>query len=254
MKLRIVDLIFGAVPEDHRRRRMVAIGTTLAIYAICFGLATQVKRHTLAPPIPAPTELSVDMAPPPPPPKIEPPPPPKAETHAPPPEQHEPVVASKEPPPPAEAGKLIDAEPAANEPADLTGNTFVSGEAKQYAGGVTRADGTNTVAVHAPDIDPKAKPGARDRSKPVALSAEDWNCPWPREADQENIDEQTAVVRVFVASNGAVTQASVVEDPGFGFGIAALSCAKRTRFEPARDHDGRAISAASPPIRVRFTR
>jgi protein TonB len=88
----------------------------------------------------------------------------------------------------------------------------------------------------------------------VALEGQNWSCPWPREADDAHIDEQTVVIRVVVAADGTVESASVVSDPGHGFGPAAASCAVRTRFIPARDRDGRPIRATSPPLRVRFIR
>jgi len=96
--------------------------------------------------------------------------------------------------------------------------------------------------------------GSGDRSGGVALDDQNWSCPWPREADAERIDEQTVVIKVVVAPDGTVESATVLSDPGHGFGPAATSCALRTRFTPARDRDGRSIRAVSPPIVVRFTR
>jgi periplasmic protein TonB len=46
----------------------------------------------------------------------------------------------------------------------------------------------------------------------------------------------------------------VVSDPGLGFGAAARACALGTRFLPARNEEGRPITAPSPPIRVHFFR
>jgi protein TonB len=46
----------------------------------------------------------------------------------------------------------------------------------------------------------------------------------------------------------------VLADPGHGFGAAAVACALRTRFVPARARSGQAVRSLSPPIRVRFTR
>jgi protein TonB len=62
------------------------------------------------------------------------------------------------------------------------------------------------------------------------------------------------IVRAWVRADGSVEQASVVSDPGHGFGTAAINCTQHTRFNPARDAQGRPIRALSPPIRVRFTR
>jgi outer membrane biosynthesis protein TonB len=62
------------------------------------------------------------------------------------------------------------------------------------------------------------------------------------------------VIRVVVRPDGTVTRAELLSDPGSGFGEVALSCARSSRFQPATDADGRAITATSPPVHVRFTR
>jgi len=157
------------------------------------------------------------------------------------------------PPPPAQAGRII-AQEGPPAPLDLTGDTFVTGTAQAYAGGVTSPTGTNPKAVETSEVDPKAPPGEPDRSHPVALADEDWRCPWPHDAEAEQIDEQVAVVKVVVRTDGSAVSARIVRDPGHGFGAAAIECALRTRFTPAADGAGRPIQAESPPVRVRFTR
>ena len=62
------------------------------------------------------------------------------------------------------------------------------------------------------------------------------------------------LIRVVARSDGTVEAVTIVSDPGHGFGEAAASCARRTRFLPARASTGETIRATSPPIRVRFTR
>jgi TonB family protein len=91
-------------------------------------------------------------------------------------------------------------------------------------------------------------------SSGVALERANWSCPWPSEANAEQLNEQTVVIRVLVNAVGKVESAEIVSDAGHGFGAAAIACALRTRFAPARDARGNAIRAQSPPIRVRFTR
>jgi protein TonB len=160
------------------------------------------------------------------------------------------------PPAPAQAGAIVAREPDPSAPVDLTADSYVAGSANAYAGGVTASTGTNTKAVD-PDDEPAAGSSAvrgPDRSRPVALEAAEWRCAWPREADAEQIDEQTAVIRVVVRPDGSVESAQVVQDPGLGFGAAAMRCALGTRFVPAEDRAGRRVRAKSPPIRVRFTR
>jgi protein TonB len=166
--------------------------------------------------------------------------------------------APASPPPPAQAGAIIAQEPSPSAPLDLTSATFVVGAASTYAGGVTASRGSNTAAGGAGDVDARAAPGASsagpDRSSNVSLAQQSWSCPWPHEADTERIDEQTVVIRVIVAPDGTVQATEVISDPGHGFGPAAVACALRTRFTPARDRAGEPLRARSPPIRVRFTR
>ena len=134
----------------------------------------------------------------------------------------------------------------------------VVGRATARAGGVTTSAGTGA----SPG---RAGPGARgtsdsaltlppDQSSGVSLADQSWSCPWPPQADSERIDEQTVVIRVVVTADGRVESADIVSDPGHGFGSAAVACALRTRFTPARDRAGQVVRALSPPIKVRFIR
>lgn len=165
--------------------------------------------------------------------------------------------------PPARAGRVVAAPPGA---LDLTGDVVVTGQASTYAGGATAPQGTSDRPVPkassepgpaAPSPEPRPAPEGpprRDRSRAVALAADEWNCPWPDAAESLALDEQVAVIRVVVGPGGSVESAEIVEDPGDGFGAAALACARRTRFTPALDGEGRAIRARSPAIRVHFYR
>lgn len=62
------------------------------------------------------------------------------------------------------------------------------------------------------------------------------------------------ILRVAVDRRGRAARGEIVADPGDHFGEAALACALKTQFTPARDRNGAAIEAWSPPIRVRFYR
>lgn len=149
----------------------------------------------------------------------------------------------------AQAGAIIARDPDPSEALDLTGNAFVTGMGAVYSGGLTRSDGVSREAVH--DL---PAPPVPDRSAPVGLPDPAWSCPWPLEAESEAVNEQSAIVRVTVNADGSVVGAMVLFDPGYGFGEAARRCALQSRFHPARDRDGRAIHAVSPPIKVRFLR
>jgi periplasmic protein TonB len=131
----------------------------------------------------------------------------------------------------------------------------VTGTGQTYAGGSTTSSGTNRQAVTTPDVDPRShEDRLPDQSSSIALLDPDWSCPWPHEADGQDVDEQIVVVRVVVRVDGTVVRAHLVTDPGRGFGAAALACAEKARFVPAHDPAGKPIEATSPPIRVRFTR
>ena len=162
-------------------------------------------------------------------------------------------------PAPAQAAAVVAQEPTANGPVDLTSEMFVVGTAAAPAGGVTAANGTNSATLRARETKPSSPPSAAGTVAPdyagaVTLEQQNWSCPWPAEADLDQINEQTVVLRVVVNVAGNVESAAIVADPGHGFGQAAVTCALRTRFTPARDHEGKPVRAKSPPIRIRFTR
>ena len=159
---------------------------------------------------------------------------------------------------PPSAAALVAAQPRAGTPVDLTGEPFIAGTATASAGGATVAAGSATRGIEAGRGRPRAATGADatapDLSTAVSLAEPHWSCPWPREADAAEIDEQTVVIRVIVGADGTVQAAEMVADPGGGFGPAAVSCAVRTRFTPAHDRAGQPMRARSPPIKVRFIR
>jgi periplasmic protein TonB len=159
--------------------------------------------------------------------------------------------------PPAQAGQVVAQGPT-DSAVDLTGETFVTGAANAYAGGATASSGMNRIAASTQAVNPGpgsvTHAGARDGSRPVRLNGGEWHCAWPREADGEQIDDQAVMIRVVVGADGSTESATLESDPGHGFGRAAIACAMSTQFSPAQDRDGRPVRAASPPIRVRFTR
>ncbi len=136
------------------------------------------------------------------------------------------------------------------------GMAFVVGSGATYAGGSTTGKGTN----RAPITGDVARGGtgtggaALSRSRPVSLDQEAWSCPWPAEADAQQVNEQTVVLRATVRADGRAERVDVLADPGYGFGAAARLCALATRFEPARDPAGQTVTSLSPPIRVHFSR
>jgi protein TonB len=205
----------------------------------------------------------VDETPPPPPPKEEPPPPePEPEPKA--------VVPRSEqaPPAPAEAGKVLAQEPDPNEPVDLTGNTFITGDADRYAGGTTATNGTSKTAVRQTNAKPGGIPGAtgtkvggappsvekKDLGRAAVPSSRNWNCGFPPEADFDQIDYATVMLTVTVGTDGRAKSVTVLSDPGHGFGRLARSCALRMQYNPGYDKDGQPVVKTTAPFPVRFTR
>lgn len=255
---RIVDLVFGGEPQGGRRRLALGSLIVLAIYA---GVFETVSRFgTSAGPWSAEMvarvhdaiviERAVDVTPL--------PPAPTAVSESPRVEAPRVARAARSaharPAPPAQAGQLAAALP---EPVDFTGSAFVVGTGTSYVGGVTTKAGTSRIPAYgsvATDGTGDGAAVAQSRARSVSLDQAAWNCPWPAEADAQQVNEQTVVVRVAVGADGRADRVDVLSDPGFGFGAAARLCALKTRFEPAHDPVGQPLAALSPPIRVHFFR
>jgi protein TonB len=259
---RIVDLVFLAEPAGRWRRLALGGAVVVALYGGALAMVNQLGtslgpwsaemaariHESIA------MERAIDVTPPPPPPA----PPPLAAPET----QHTLLSRSARTPhsaqtraaPPAQAGQLAAAS---REPVDFTGMAFIVGSGTSYAGGATTSSGTNRVAVlgaTSPGTTVSGPASVRSRARPVSLDQSAWNCPWPAEADAEQVNEQTVVLQASVRADGRADGVEVFSDPGFGFGAAARLCALRTRFEPARDSAGQPIPAQSPPIRVHFFR
>ena len=207
----------------------------------------------------------------------EPPPPEPGKEPEPEPEPEKPVVKDPTPPPPqqeaappkpAEAAKVLTSDPKPDEgPVDLT-NSFVQGTGSTYAGGSTSSEGTSKTAVYNPAAANTGVPGgtgtapapaaprAVDRSRPPGLlGSVDWtDCPFPGEADAEQIDQAFVLIQVKVKPDGSPENVTVVQDPGHGFGREARKCAMRKKYSQALDADGNAIGGMTKPFRVRFER
>jgi len=260
---RIVDLVFLAEPAGRWRR--LALGGTVVV-ALYGGVFVMVSRlgSSLGPwsaemaariHEAIAMERAVDVTPPPPP--RTPPPP------APVPEAPQIAVSRTVRAPyaqqahattPAQAGQLAAVS---QDPADFTGTAFIVGSGTSYAGGATTSSGTNKKAglgTIGPEATNTKAPSVHSRARAVTLDQAAWNCPWPAEADAEQVNEQTVILQARVAADGRAERVDVLSDPGFGFGAAARLCTLRTRFEPARDAAGQPMSAQSPPIRVHFYR
>lgn len=198
----------------------------------------------------------------------EPPPPPPPEEKAPPP----PVVKAPkdEPPPPppaaADAAKVLTAEPAKDEPVDLTDKGFISGTADTAVGGVTQIGGTAKVATNNVAAVATGTPGGTgaagappavkvDRSRGARIANLDnlTRCPFPAEADAEQVDEAAVSIEIRVSTDGRAENVAITRDPGHGFGREARKCALREKYMPALNVDGTAIPGVYK-VNFRFSR
>lgn len=177
------------------------------------------------------------------------------------------VPAEAPPPAAAEAAQVLTADPEPDAPLDLTSEGFISGTGTRFAGGVTAGSGTAKTAVRDRGATGAGVVGAQgppsptpvpvqDKSRPAGLPVgANWsNCPFPPEADAEQIHQAAVRIVVFVDLSGTPTSVSVLSDPGFGFGRQAQKCAMRFKYPVGLDKFGKPVASATKPFRVTFTR
>jgi protein TonB len=162
----------------------------------------------------------------------------------------------------APAAAILTKKEDPSEPLDLTDtNTFVSGSAASYAGGATAAgaarvegmasSAATSVALRGREVPASAAP---DLSRQAHLAGGSrWRCPFPPEADSAQIDSALVRLRVDVDAAGKAKHASVLRDPGFGFGREAVRCALTSEWTAALDRGGAPLDA-SAVVDVRFER
>lgn len=192
---------------------------------------------------------------------------------APPPTNAPPPKADPYEPPPAaaEAAKILTREADPDEILDMTDRGIASGEGQGVGYGQVAGAGTGKTATFDPNAKVGGTPGGRgtgapappappaaagpDRSAPPGLvGSTSWSCPFPPEADADQIDQANVVIMVTVRPDGSPLSVKIVNDPGHGFGRAARMCALGRRYTPGQDRSGAALTATTPPIRVNFTR
>ncbi len=197
----------------------------------------------------------------------EPPPPPPEEKEPP-----KPIVKAPkdEPPPPppaaADAAKVLTQEPAKDEPVDLTDKGFISGNADTAVGGVTQIGGTAKVATNNIAAVATGTPGGtggvgappavkvdRSRTARIANLENLTRCPFPAEADAEQVDEAAVSIEIRVSVDGRAENVSITRDPGHGFGREARKCALREKYLPALNVDGAAVPGVYK-VNFRFSR
>jgi protein TonB len=178
-----------------------------------------------------------------------------------------------EPPPaPAQAAKIITApeDPAQEKIEDLTDQGFVSGDGTGPGYGVVSAQGTASAPTWSPHAKVGGVPGGKGTGAPQAppppapvkdlskvaglVGSTNWSCPFPPEADAEQIDSAVVTVVVTVRPDGTPQSVKVISDPGHGFGRQARACALGKRYTPGLDRAGNPVTQSTPPIRVSFVR
>lgn len=180
-----------------------------------------------------------------------------ATTAAPVPEVQRPLPGST-PPRAAEAGQVLTQEQLV---LDLS-HTFVIGSGRARASGASYGRGQapepagpgNARGVSNGRSNNTSPTLPTEHSRPPRLyGGASWNCPFPPEADVENVNQAVVTLLVSIDTRGAVRSADVHTDPGYGFGRAARRCALTKRWEPGLDVLGRPTSA-SLTVKVRFQR
>jgi protein TonB len=161
----------------------------------------------------------------------------------------------------AEAAKALTRD---DDPPDAV--AIASGDSDTPLSGMVAGAGKGTTATFNPRAALEDKPGAGnatprpaasislDRSRRASVIPTFAECTnFPSEAYVADVRNAVVVVTVRVRPNGTAEAVRVVSDPGHGFGEAARECAFRSRYVPARDRAGNAITAETAPINVRFT-
>jgi protein TonB len=210
------------------------------------------------------------------PPKENPEPPPEPPPPEPPPDKDaapKPIAKNDPydaPPPPSQASKILTRAASPDDPVDQTDRGIVSGDGQGPAYGYQSESGKGATPTMSPHAAIGGKPGGTgtgpppppaaptvDRSQAAGLSGNnDWgsSCPFPAEADVDQIDRAVVTLIVTVRVDGTPQSVQVVRDPGHGFGRAARLCALSHRFSPGLDKSGAPTVATTPPFNVRFTR
>jgi len=74
---------------------------------------------------------------------------------------------------------------------------------------------------------------------------------FPEEAARAGIVEAAVDIEIRVAADGRAEAVTVLKEPGFGLGAAAIRCAVVRRYLPAVDSENRAVRGTLK-LRVRF--
>ena len=152
-------------------------------------------------------------------------------------------VREREPIPTAPAAPAPDP---LDGPVDLTGVDLSEDRAPRTFTPNARSPRTTGVAA-------TGRPRATGKSRPARARRHRVNCAFPPEAAEHDIDRASVTLSVSLDAAGKLVRVRILSDPGYGFGQAALDCAKTMAFDPALDDDGTPV-ASRPAVRIRFKR
>ena len=102
---------------------------------------------------------------------------------------------------------------------------------------------------------PPLPPAQHLSRAPAVANIGAWRkCPFPAEADIENINNTTVTLVVTVGEDGRAKSVTVLNGGAYGFGKMARECAFRNSFVPGLDRNGKPVTKSTAPFTVRFTR
>jgi hypothetical protein len=94
----------------------------------------------------------------------------------------------------------------------------------------------------------------RGSARPPGLGEIEWPCPWPASAALAGIDHAIVHMTVLVSLDGRPSAPELVDDPGFGFGAAALHCSIEHVYRSGRSANGKPVPGRTLPFQVHFDR
>ena len=139
---------------------------------------------------------------------------------------------------------------------NATGDTSSNGVVHSHGVQNARIGGTENDTGREPVVE-RAAPAAVDYSERARIECDEdaLRDAFPAAGHEAGITEMDVRIRVTVNAQGHVTNATALNDPGFGFAAAALRSVRSTgacRVRPARDREGNAVADTVQSFRFNF--
>jgi len=91
-------------------------------------------------------------------------------------------------------------------------------------------------------------------SQPPAGCADcEWECPFPTNEEARKVTLTHVTIEIDVDDTGKLVDVKAVEDPGRGFGEAAIACARSQEYLPHLDDAGHPVRWKRS-LRIRYDR